>query len=441
MTGLVKKRLVYYILLGLILIGILGGYALIIINQNTDNIKRFNRQLEGTARISAVYLASNYNLYGSPPTIKFRSIAKNFLVENEEITKFELFDTDGSIVFASESPDRQDYGQVEAILLTYSRRDELTSIKDKNKIKILIAPYFEEWGSHKYSVLFYPSYEQVDSTNWQFSVELGIITLLSIIILAGIALTLTLRERSKMHEEEKFKLEKIDEQRQEFITLVAHNLRTPVTIIQGYLSLLTEMKISDEQKKMIEPVTETVHNLYLLIEQMLTITNLLGRENFTIEKQELKIQELVEGVLSEHQNKIDKQSLEVMQYYNPKGLSIYTNDRYIKMVLTLLIENAVKFNKPEGKIYIKAYNEHDNTVVSIADTGIGISKEEQGNVFVKFHKLDSHKSVYDYNYAGTGLGLYTAKVVIEALGGKIWFESTEAVGTTFYISLPKPSLS
>jgi signal transduction histidine kinase len=308
-------------------------------------------------------------------------------------------------------------------------------------VRVLVSPYSEEWGSHSYSVAFYPSYAQVNRENWQFSLEVGIITILSVTVIAAIALLSILNERYKMHKEERDKLEAIDKQRQEFIMLVAHNLRTPITIIQGYISLLADMDISAEQKKMLEPVTETVRTLYLLVEQIVTITDVLGQDSLSFAKQDINLKEMIANIINEYQGKISEKELQVSQTHNPENMLIYTNERYIKMVFTFLIENAIKFNKTKGKISIKSYQENNNAVLSVTDTGIGINKAEQENIFVKFHKSDIKKSMYEFNYKGSGLGLYTAKVLVNALGGKIWFESIEGVGTTFYVSLPQKLLS
>lgn len=433
LPGLFKRRGFVYSVAFLVLVTVILGYTLIIFRQNSIATNRFNQQISGIARTSTVYLASNYELYGSPSTIKFQNIVKDFLAENIEVKSFCIFDTTGKIVFDSSSSLT---GQIDADWLNKSREDTITPVKNGNHIQVLISPYFEEWGSHQYSVLFYPSYSEVNKENWQFSIELGLITFLSVLVIAGIALITTLNERFKLHQEEKSKLEKIDKQRQEFIILVAHNLRTPVTIIQGYLSMLSEMQISDEQKNMLTPVTETVRKLHLLIEQMLTITEILGQEKAIIEKQDLLVGEMVTRITNNNQDKIGEKGLSVAYDFEPDNITVFANKRFMQMTLEYIIENAIKFNHNKGSVTVNAYADNANTVIKISDSGIGIPKEEQANIFVKFHKSDPHKSMLDFNYAGVGLGLYTSKVLVEAMGGKIWFESVEDEGTTFYISLP-----
>jgi signal transduction histidine kinase len=428
-----KRRGFVYSVAFLVLVVVLLGYTLIIFRQNSTTVNRFNQQITGIAKTSTAYLASNYELYGSPITIKFQNIVKDFLYENIEVKSFSIFDTTGKVIYDSSS---SLIGQVETGWLDESRKDTITAVKKDGRIQVLISPYFEEWGSHQYSVLFYPSYSEVDKENWQFSIELGLITILSVAIIAAIALLLTFLERNKLHREEKQKLENIDKLRREFLLLVAHHLRTPITIIQGYISLLQELDISAEQKAMIEPVTETVHHFYLLIEQILTITDLLDQDSVSISKQDVTLASVIGEIINDNQTKITEMGLVVTQAFKPENAVTFSNERYLKMVFTFLIENAIKFNKSKGKIDIAAITKDNFVEISIADTGIGIAKPEQNKIFGTFHKSDPHQSVYDFNYTGLGLGLYTAKILVDALGGKIWFDSQEGVGTTFYIDLP-----
>jgi signal transduction histidine kinase len=220
------------------------------------------------------------------------------------------------------------------------------------------------------------------------------------------------------------------------MVLVAHNLRTPVTVIQGYLSLLSEMEIPEIQKELVEPIGEASQNLYLLIEQILTITTVLGQRDLVISKEKLKLSDIIANIIKEYQSKIEEKKLSVSQNYIPKNINIFANRRYIELIFMALIENAIKFNKAGGAIKIDGKLEGDNTILAISDTGIGIAKTEQDRVFAGFHKADTHESVYDFNYKGTGLGLYTSKILVDAFGGNIWFESDEGKCSTFYISLP-----
>lgn len=433
---ILKKKWVSYIVISIMVALVFFGFFYIIYKQNFNTTNRFNQQVRGLARTSTTYLANNYDLYGSPLTIKFQNIVKDFLNENGEVTNFQIFNTDGSVLFDSVHPNSQTNGSVSDQILDLSRNNVITSVITKNRIRVLVSPYFEEWGTHKYSLLFYPSYVQVDKDNWRFSLELGIIAILSVAVIVAIALLFILNERYKVHLEEKARLEVLDRQRQEFMVLVAHNLRTPVTVIQGYLSLLSEMEIPEIQKELVEPIGEASQNLYLLIEQILTITTVLGQRDLVISKEKLKLSDIIANIIKEYQSKIEEKKLSVSQNYIPKNINIFANRRYIELIFMALIENAIKFNKAGGAIKIDGKLEGDNTILAISDTGIGIAKTEQDRVFAGFHKADTHESVYDFNYKGTGLGLYTSKILVDAFGGNIWFESDEGKCSTFYISLP-----
>ena len=115
---------------------------------------------------------------------------------------------------------------------------------------------------------------------------------------------------------------------------------------------------------------------------------------------------------------------------------IETDTRYLNMVIQNLISNAIKYTPQKGSITISIGLEKDkkNILFKVIDTGIGIPEKEQGKIF---NKLFRAKNVLDGNYiSGTGLGLYIVKSIVENSGGKVWFESVENVGTTFFVRLP-----
>lgn len=431
-----KNRLAFYGVTGIVIVLIFIGYFLIIYNQNNKNVTTFNQQLSGLARASTTYLANNYDLYGSPYTIRFHVIVSNFLGDNSEISKFQILDTNGKLLFDSKQPTGQVSGSVSRHILDLSRNDAVTPIKSKGRISVVVSPYYEDWGSHQYSLLFFPSYAQVNKQNLEFSFELGIITILSAALIVTMAGLFIINERNKMHLEERARLEVLDRQRKEFMMLVAHNLRSPVTIIKGYLALLSEMEIPPKQQELVQTIEEASHTLYLLIEQILSITSVLGQPNQSIGKENINIDEILASIFEEYKTKIAGRHLTVTAEVSPKNLALSTNKRYLKLILMALIENAIKFNKDKGEIKVIGKVDGDNILISIADSGIGIAENEKSTIFMGFHKSDKHKYIYDYNYSGTGLGLYISKILSNALGGDIRFESSEDKGSVFYLYLP-----
>jgi two-component system CheB/CheR fusion protein len=243
-------------------------------------------------------------------------------------------------------------------------------------------------------------------------------------------------ERNKMHMEERARLEMLDRQRKEFMMLVAHNLRSPVTVINGYLALLSEMGIPTKQQELVQTIEEASHTLYLLIEQILSITSVLGEPNQSIGKETINVYEMLASIFEEYKAKIADKHLTVASQLSPKNLTLSTNRPYLKLILMALIENAIKFNKDKGEIKVIGKVDGDNILISIADSGIGVGEKEKATIFMGFHKSDKRKSIYDYNYSGTGLGLYVSKILSNALGGDIRFESTEGKGSTFDLYLP-----
>ena len=433
---LFRKKGAIILIPALALVLILMSFIYIIVKQNSNTIIRFNEQIRGLTKTSTIYIANNYDLYGSPLTIKYQNIVKDFLESNNEVSKFQIFNTDGLVVFDSNHINNPTSSSVGDRILNLSRNDEITTLMTNNKINVLVSPYFEEWGTHKYSILLYPSYTLVDSQNRQFDIQASIITILLVFAIVAMVLLFLLTERYKVHKEEAERLAVLDKQRQEFMMLVAHNLRTPLTIIEGYLSMLSEAQMPAGLKKLVDPIGDATVNLNQLVERILTITAILGQPDVKISKENLKLQDVILDVIKGYQSKIDQKKLSVNLTFEPEDLAIFANKRYTKMIFTALIDNAIKFNKPGGEIRISGKDEANNAILTISDTGIGIAEKAQKEIFAQFSRADVDDGKYIYNYEGSGLGLYATKVLVESFGGKIWFESAEDRGATFYVSLP-----
>jgi len=128
----------------------------------------------------------------------------------------------------------------------------------------------------------------------------------------------------------------------------------------------------------------------------------------------------------------DVKELDIVKNYSPLP-KINIDPQLMRIVLQNVISNAMKYSRERGKIIISLRKDKQNIFVIIKDFGYGIPREQQPKIFSKLFRADNVKT---RKVEGTGLGLYVAKSVIEAFGGKIWFESQEDKGTTFYITIP-----
>lgn len=237
-------------------------------------------------------------------------------------------------------------------------------------------------------------------------------------------------------------LVRTDKLKNEFIAIASHNLRTPLTTLRGYLDMLgaeKSGKLSKKQKDLLEKAGRSATALTSLTEGLVNITA-LETQGVKIEKDAVDLNAVIAKILDEVSSQAKAKEVIVENKLGEEKIITTGDQAKLKQAFTAVLENAIKFNKKGGKIILekivddsrKHNAENREVTIFIKDTGIGISKNERSNVFQKFNR---GTSTYVYEYGGVGLGLYLAKLIIQAHQGKIWFESDEGKGTKFYISL------
>jgi len=225
--------------------------------------------------------------------------------------------------------------------------------------------------------------------------------------------------------------------KKEFIALAAHQLRTPISAAQWGISKILEEKIgplNSKQKSYLEEILQTLQRLVKIIDDLLHTTKI--EEGKILEKtQKFSLEAIVDYVLSLLGSEIAKKkiNLEVNKPFNPLP-PIQMDVEKIKLVVQNLLDNAIKYTRESGRIVISLEERSGKEILfSIKDNGIGIPEKEKERIFTKFFRAENAQKVEP---SGSGLGLYVAKNIIEAHGGKIWFESKEGKGTAFYFTLP-----
>ncbi|QUI22828.1 ATP-binding protein [Vallitalea pronyensis] len=225
---------------------------------------------------------------------------------------------------------------------------------------------------------------------------------------------------------------KIDYTKQKrFVSDVSHELRTPISIIDGYASMLQRWGKKDEAilDESIEAIKNEANNMKDLVENLLFLarhdnqTLKYNRENFYID-------ELLNEVIKETAI-IDKKH--ILEHNISPNLVIYGDRNRIKQAIRIFVDNAIKYTPPSGKIVIKCFKDNDNIVISIKDTGIGISREDLGNIFNRFYRSDKSRT---RETGGHGLGLSIAKIIIVGHQGKIKVRSKLEVGSEIIIHFP-----
>ena len=232
-------------------------------------------------------------------------------------------------------------------------------------------------------------------------------------------------------------LKKVDIQKEEFLSMVTHELKTPLTPIIGWCEALKTPNIGGKLNQVQDEAVDSIYNnskkLHRLIGDFLDAYKLdLDKMLFT------HLQVDIGGILNKTTNDfkfiVEEKNIQLINMFKGK-LKIVGDERRISQVITNLIDNAVDFVPAElGKITLNAKEEGSSVVFSVKDNGPGIEPKKQKNLFKKFYQVDTSIT---RKHGGTGLGLAVCKGIVNGLGGKIWVESQMGKGTTFYFSIPK----
>lgn len=230
-------------------------------------------------------------------------------------------------------------------------------------------------------------------------------------------------------------LKRLDESKSEFLSISSHQLRTPLTIIKGYSSMLLEGsfgKMSKPVKESMEKIFVSTERLINLVESLLNISRIeAGRIEFKLEPVDLDA--VVKSMVNDFQDKAKARKLKLKYSSEEKVPKVLADGQKIKDVVSNLIDNAIKYTK-QGEIMVGLHQEGTSVVFASQDTGIGMDTEDIGRLFNKFTRGKDSAKV---NTEGTGLGLYYARVLVENMGGRIWVESPgKGKGSKFSFSLP-----
>lgn len=245
------------------------------------------------------------------------------------------------------------------------------------------------------------------------------------------------KELVRTQEELKESLEELKEmdiKKDQFISIAAHELKTPLTSIHGFSQLLQNRQVANnftKRNKYLRIMDHETKRLAKLVTDILDLSRIdLGTVKLAFE--EINLNQMMDDIRREMDVQIKTKGLK-SEYDIEKDLpKIKTEREKLTEIIINLINNAVKYT-PKGEITVKVTKEKGNVHFSIKDTGIGISKENQEKIFERFYQVDSS---FTRKAGGTGLGLALCKEFLSILGGKIWLKSEEGKGSEFHFTLP-----
>lgn len=240
-----------------------------------------------------------------------------------------------------------------------------------------------------------------------------------------------LNEKSDELEEALGEAQEANKLQNQFINMVSHEFRTPLTIIDGNVQILQKRGVSIDPEKFqrhCKAIRSAVSRLVYIMEGILS-SNMVRSGRFQIILEEFDLKNMIRELCEEY---IDlSKSLDLSYDIETLPDRVYTDKKVVALVLSNLLSNAVKFSKDSPDIKLMARQDGDSIVIEVEDKGVGIPENELDKIFERYYRASTASGV-----AGTGIGLHLARELLSMLGGSICVESNTGIGTKFIVKIP-----
>ncbi len=223
-----------------------------------------------------------------------------------------------------------------------------------------------------------------------------------------------------------------DQQKDYFISMASHELKTPITSMKGYVQILQSMHLNSEDtflKKSLGIIDKQIVTLTNLISDLLDLSKIKSG-SLSLNKEHFQINGLLQEVIDEIEHINPDFSVD---FSRGAETLIYADRERIGQVMINFLTNAVKYSPDSREIKIKTFTEADQIVISVQDSGIGINKKDQEKIFERFYRVEGKN---EKTFPGFGIGLFIASEIIHRHNGKIGVKSEPGKGSLFYFSLP-----
>lgn len=459
-----------FVLVILVTLSVLFGVIAFILVRNTRASLQgdLNNQAKVFASLATKPIGDSFLIYKDSGTERINEQIGRFTDLDARVTDVAVVDVGGQQVF-NRNP------RV-LVRLTGSEATSFDTIYHRDSqgyINQVISPFVEDSGAHRYNLVYVISSAaaraQISTTersilistvlglglsaaitylliNWLFlgpiskvSHQAGIISSGNLTQQISVTnhdevgdLAVAVNKMSEALKADITKLMEVDKLKSEFMMITSHNLRTPLTIINGYIELLAREKTPDNLKKPLELIAVNVQRLGAFTEDMLSISRVeSGQDLMTKEPTELV--SFLNEIAGEFKVLATQKQISFTAKLTPGTYEVYMNKAHLRSALWNLLDNALKFTKAGGTITLATTLTAGSVGIIVSDTGVGIAPAEVPKLFTKFHR---GTSTLEYEYEGTGIGLYATKLVIERHDGTITARSEFGKGSTFTVKLP-----
>lgn len=232
------------------------------------------------------------------------------------------------------------------------------------------------------------------------------------------------------------KQKELDQLKDDFISIATHELKAPMSVIKGYISMSLEAKLPKATADMLQIALDQTDRLARLVKDLLDVSRLeQGRTKFTITT--FAVAPLISTLVDTYQAKATAKGLELLYTPLPDMPAVTADADRAQEIYTNLIDNAIKYSV-KGTVTVTHALTDTSVITTVRDTGIGMTPEEQSHLFTRFYRAKNDDTA---KIEGTGLGLWIIRQYAERMGGSITVESSKGVGTSFIVALPKAKLS
>lgn len=227
---------------------------------------------------------------------------------------------------------------------------------------------------------------------------------------------------------------RLDQMKNDLVSTVSHDLRTPLTTILGYAELIERVgEVNDQQGEFIQKIITSVKNITSLVNNLLDLDKV--EADFDRGLEQISIQSIITTSIEILSKIIRDKQLQVITTLNVPTAQLKGNPIQLRQLMDNLIGNAVRYTPPKGKVEISCQQEGDQIIIKVSDTGVGIPTTELPNIFDRFYRASNVTAIP----GGTGLGLSIVKSIVENHHGRIWVDSLVGKGSSFTIVLPLES--
>jgi signal transduction histidine kinase len=225
----------------------------------------------------------------------------------------------------------------------------------------------------------------------------------------------------------------LDALKSEFVATVSHDLRSPLTLMRGYATMLEMVgELNDQQANYVSKIVTGVESMSRLVTNLLDLGRIEAGIGLQVDM--VHVQDVIERVVSALQLEASQKHIQInVEISEDTSPLIEADQALLQQAIHNLVENAIKYTPAQGKVFIRMWPKQDRMVIEVRDTGSGISPMDQPRLFEKFYRGAQQTSKEQH---GTGLGLAIVKSIAERHGGQVWVESQLGKGSAFFLAVP-----